>query len=111
MSGAARQLTQSRGNYSGWAKRRAQQQLTHEREMESKRRMIAELRAFKPLGSTPKQMKIFKSKEKMADKLEEEERIATRRPTHPPDTCCYTTLRRHPPPMTRLLVDTSGPRR
>ncbi|EOD23641.1 hypothetical protein EMIHUDRAFT_239366 [Emiliania huxleyi CCMP1516] len=44
----------SRGNYSGWAKRRAQQQLTHEREMESKRRMIAELRAFKPLGSTPK---------------------------------------------------------
>ncbi|EOD30789.1 hypothetical protein EMIHUDRAFT_113060 [Emiliania huxleyi CCMP1516] len=104
VSGAARQLTQSRGNYSGWAKRRAQQQLTHEREMESKRRMIAELRAFKPLGSTPKQMKIFKSKEKMADKLEEEERIATRRPTHPPDTCCYTTLRRHPPPMTRLLA-------
>uniref|UniRef100_A0A7S3TIU4 ABC transporter domain-containing protein n=1 Tax=Emiliania huxleyi TaxID=2903 RepID=A0A7S3TIU4_EMIHU len=74
VSGAARQLTQSRGNYSGWAKRRAQQQLTHEREMESKRRMIAELRAFKPLGSTPKQMKIFKSKEKMADKLEEEAR-------------------------------------
>lgn len=74
VSGAARQLTQSRGNYSSWAKRRQQQQLTHSREMESKARMIKELRDYKPLGSTPKAMKIFKSKEKQADKLEEEAR-------------------------------------
>jgi len=72
VSGAARRLTQSRGNYSAWAKRRQQQQLTHEREMASKQRMIKDLRDFKPLGSTPKQMKIFKSKEKQADKLAEE---------------------------------------
>ncbi|KAL3902548.1 MAG: hypothetical protein SGPRY_012022 [Prymnesium sp.] len=74
VSGAARQLTQSRGNYSSWAKRREQQQLTHSREMESKQRMIKELRDYKPLGSTPKAMKIFKSKEKQAEKLEEEAR-------------------------------------
>ncbi|KAL1508734.1 hypothetical protein AB1Y20_004829 [Prymnesium parvum] len=72
VSGAARRLTQSRGNYTAWAKRREQQQLTHAREMESKQRMIKELRDYKPLGSTPKAMKIFKSKEKQADKLEEE---------------------------------------
>ena len=71
VSGAARLLTQSRGNYSTWAKRRAQQKLTHDREMEAKRRDIKELRDYKPLGSTPKAMKILKSKEKMADKLEE----------------------------------------
>ena len=34
VSGAARKLVQSRGNYSTWAKRRAQQQLTHERDMQ-----------------------------------------------------------------------------
>ena len=59
VSGAARKLTQSRGNYSSWAKRREQQQLTHGREMESKQREIKELRDFNPatLGSTPKAMK------------------------------------------------------
>ena len=72
VSGAARQLTQSRGNYSNWAKRREQQQLTHKRELESKLADIKVLRDYKPLGSTPKAMKIFKSKEKQADKLQEE---------------------------------------
>ena len=72
VSGAARQLTQSRGNYSTWAKRREQQQLTHQRELASKLADIKVLRDYKPLGSTPKAMKIFKSKEKQADKLQEE---------------------------------------
>ena len=76
VSGAARKLTQSRGNYSSWAKRREQQQLTHGREMEAKQRDIKELRDFNPatLGSTPKAMKIVKMKQKQADKLEEEMR-------------------------------------
>ena len=74
VSGAARKLTQSRGNYSAWAKRRQQQQITHNRELESKNREIKELRDFNPatLGSTPKAMKIFKMKVKQAEKLEEE---------------------------------------
>ena len=74
VSGAARQLTQSKGNYSTWAKRRQQQQLTHEREMAQKQEMIKQLRGFDigKLGSTPKAMKMLKSKEKQADKLEEE---------------------------------------
>ena len=46
VSGAARQLTQSKGNYSTWAKRRQQQQLTHEREMAQKQEMIKQLRGF-----------------------------------------------------------------
>ena len=83
VSGAARQLTQSRGNYSAWAKRRQQQQLTHEREVESKQRMIKELRDYKPLGSTPKAMKIFKSKEKQADKLDATLRYVTLRRPQP----------------------------
>ena len=76
VSGAARRLTQSRGNFSGWAQRRAQQQLTFEREMAQKQNQIKELRAFDigKLGSTPKAMKTLKSKEKQADKLEEEAR-------------------------------------
>ena len=76
VSGAARRLTQSRGNFSGWAQRRAQQQLTHEREMAQKQNQIKELRSFDigKLGSTPKAMKTLKSKEKQADKLEEEAR-------------------------------------
>ena len=37
---------QSRGNYSTWAKRRQQQQLTHEREMQHKAEMIKQLRGF-----------------------------------------------------------------
>jgi len=74
VSGAARKLTQSRGNYSAWKKRREQQQLTHNREMEAKQREIKELRDFNPatLGSTPKAMKIVKMKQRQADKLEEE---------------------------------------
>ena len=70
VSGAARKLTQSRGNYSSWAKRREQQQLTHGREVESKQRDIKDLRDFNPatLGSTPKAMKIVKMKQKQADK-------------------------------------------
>lgn len=74
VSGAARSLTQSRGNYSAWAKRRTQQQLTHNRALESKMREIKELRDFNPatLGSTPKAMKIVKMKQKQADKIEEE---------------------------------------
>ena len=74
VSGAARKLTQSRANYSTWAQRREQQQLTHSREVESKSREIKELRDFNPatLGSTPKAMKIVKMKQKQADKLEEE---------------------------------------
>ena len=50
------QLVQSRGNYSAWKKRREQQQLTHDRDMASKKREIKELRDFNPatLGSTPK---------------------------------------------------------
>ena len=74
VSGAARKLTQSRGNYSSWFKRRQQQQLTHSRELEQKQREIKELRDFNPatLGSTPKAMKIVKMKQKQADKLEEE---------------------------------------
>ena len=71
-AGAARKLVQSRGNYSTWAKRRQQQQLTHERDMQHKAEMIKQLRGFDigKLGSTPKAMKMRKSKEKQAEKLE-----------------------------------------
>ena len=74
VSGAARKLTQSRGNYSAWAKRREQQQLTFSRAMETKLREIKDLRDFNPatLGSTPKAMRIYKTKSKQAEKLEEE---------------------------------------
>ncbi len=74
VSGVARKLTQSRGSYTTWAKRREQQQLTQARQSESLTRDIKELRDFSPatLGSTPKAMKIYKMKQKQADKLEEE---------------------------------------
>ena len=74
ISGAARQLTQSKGNYTTWTQRREQQQLTHGRAKASKEREIKDLRDFNPgmLGSTPKAMKIYKMKQKQAEKLEEE---------------------------------------
>ena len=74
ISGYARQLTQTRGNYSTWHKRREQQQLTFGRDMDVKTREYKELRDWNPgiLGSTPKAMKIYQMKQKQADKREEE---------------------------------------
>ena len=72
VSGIARQLTGSTGNYTTWAKRRRQQQASHEREMASRQSDIDVLRNFKPLGSTPKQMKLKMSKDKQAERLQVE---------------------------------------
>ena len=94
VSGAAKKLTQSRGNYSSWLKRREQQQLTHGREVEQKQREIKELRDFNPatLGSTPKAMKIVKMKQKQV----------RRRPAPSPA---------HRPPAHRASPRLAAPRR
>ena len=88
VSGAARKLTQSRGNYSSWAKRREQQQLTHGREVDTKMREIKELRDFNPgtLGSTPKAMKIMKMKQKqcVCTGRQRARRLASTRAALPP---------------------------
>jgi ATP-binding cassette subfamily F protein 3 len=76
ISGAARRLTQSHGNYSMWAKRRATQQKTFERTAAVRAAEIEKLKEFAGhgyrYGGSSSAINKMKMKEKQAEKLEEE---------------------------------------
>ena len=74
--GAARRLTQSHGNYSIWAKRRATQQKTYERAEQLRKDEISKLKEYSghgfKYGGSSSQINKMKMKEKQAEKLEEQ---------------------------------------
>ncbi len=76
ISGAARRLTQSHGNYSTWAARRAEQKLAYDREVSVRAAKIGSLKEYAGhgfrYGGSGSQINKMKMKEKQAGKLEEE---------------------------------------
>jgi ATP-binding cassette subfamily F protein 3 len=76
ISGVAKRLTQSHGNYSAWARRRKEQQVAYARESAKREEEIASLKefaghGFKYGGSSASVNKML-MKAKQAEKLEEE---------------------------------------
>lgn len=75
ISGAARRLTQSRGNYTVWAKRRADEIALFTKEQEKRQREIDSLREYAghgfKYGGSASQINKMGMKAKQADKLEE----------------------------------------
>jgi len=75
ISGAARRLTQSKGNYSLWAKRRRDEQVLFEKEQAKRQAEIDSLREYAghgfKYGGSASQINKMGMKAKQADKLEE----------------------------------------
>ena len=75
ISGAARRLTQTRGNYSKWAKQRKEQQVRFAKEQEHRQEEIDKLREYAghgfKYGGSSSQINKMGMKAKQADKLEE----------------------------------------
>mmetsp|Transcript_49431 Transcript_49431/g.119907 ORF Transcript_49431/g.119907 Transcript_49431/m.119907 type:complete len:770 (-) Transcript_49431:3028-5337(-) len=75
ISGAARRLTQTRGNYSKWAKQRKEQQARFAKEQEHRQGEIDKLREYAghgfKYGGSASQINKMGMKAKQADKLEE----------------------------------------
>lgn len=80
ISGVAHRLTQSHGNYSTWAARRKEQQVTFAREVALRQTEISSLREYAghgfKYGGSASQINKMAMKAKQADKLAEEARIA-----------------------------------
>ena len=76
ISGVARRLTQSHGNYTAWAARRKEQQLTYSREAALREAEIKTLREYAghgfKYGGSASQINKMAMKAKQADKLAEE---------------------------------------
>jgi ATP-binding cassette subfamily F protein 3 len=74
VSGAARKLTQSRGNYSTWAKRRKDEQILFAKEQAKRQEEIDKLREYAghgfKYGGSSSQITKMSMKAKQADKLE-----------------------------------------
>jgi len=74
ISGAARKLTQSKGNYSTWAKRRAEQQKARERQLEIEGAKKDKLQDYAghgfKYGGSSAQINMMKKMEKQLEKLE-----------------------------------------
>lgn len=77
ISGASRRLTQSKGNYSLWAKRRKAEQVLFEKEQAKRQTEIDSLREYAghgfKYGGSGSQINKMQMKAKQADKLEEEQ--------------------------------------
>ena len=77
ISGVAKRLTQSRGNYSLWAARRAEQKLAYEKEKSLREDEISKLKEYAghgfKYGGSSASINKMKMKEKQAEKLEEED--------------------------------------
>lgn len=75
ISGAAKRLTQCRGNYSKWAKQRKEQQIRFAKEQEQRQEEIDKLREYAghgfKYGGSASQINKMGMKAKQADKLEE----------------------------------------
>ena len=74
ISGVAKRLTQSRGNYSLWAARRAEQKLAYEKEKSLREDEISKLKEYAghgfKYGGSSASINKMKMKEKQAEKLE-----------------------------------------
>jgi len=77
ISGAARRLTQSRGNYSLWAKRRQDERDLFDKEQEKRKNEIDKLREYAghgfKYGGSASQINKMGMKAKQADKLQEDQ--------------------------------------
>jgi hypothetical protein len=76
VSGVARKLTQSRGNYSLWARRRRDEQVLYEKQQAKRKEEIDRLREYAghgfKYGGSSSQINKMSMKTKQADKLERE---------------------------------------
>ena len=76
ISGVARRLTQTHGNYSQWAAKRKEQQIKYARESAKRAEEIKELKEFAghgfKYGGSTSALNKMQMKAKQAEKLEEE---------------------------------------